>query len=397
MGLAFDGELRMPILSALLMTAGGPNFKTDLAFLENNHVKIVVLHDASGAKVAVAPDWQNRVVTSSWDSSGLSMGFINYPLVSSGKVTPHIYPVGGEDRIWLGPEGGQFSLFFKGGDPFDLEHWQTPAFVDTEPFKVDSQSATSITCSRDAEVTNYSGFTLKVGINRTIDLVNKREIAKDLGVAVPKGIDAVAFKSVNRLTNRGDQAWTEQTGEPSIWILGMLKHSKSTVAIIPFKPGPVATMGPIVNDTYFGKVPANRLHVGKNALFFKCDGLMRTKIGVNGFRARNFVASFDAKRQLLTIMKFDRPNTTKYVNSMWEIQDHPFAGDLANSYNDGPPAPGKPPLGPFYEIEDSSPALGLDPGQTATHVSETFHFHGSLKVLRALAHKVLGVDISPAG
>ena len=41
----------------------------------------------------------------------------------------------GEDRFWLGPEGGQFALFFKKGDPFDLDHWQTPAMMDTEPFE----------------------------------------------------------------------------------------------------------------------------------------------------------------------------------------------------------------------------------------------------------------------
>jgi hypothetical protein len=43
-------------------------------------------------------------------------------------------------------------------------------------------------------------------------------------------------------------------------------------------------------------------------------------------------------------------------------------------YNDRPPAPGKPPLGPFYEIETSSPALDLAPGQRYTHVHRTFHF-----------------------
>ena len=46
---------------------------------------------------------------------------------------------------------------------------------------------------------------------------------------------------------------------------------------------------------------------------------------------------------------------------MWEMQREPFKGDVINSYNDGPPAPGKPPLGPFYELETSSPALSLRP------------------------------------
>lgn len=389
----------MPFITALLATAavGGPTFASDLSFL-NKHVPTVVLRDGHGGAVVVIPKWQARVMTSSYDAkSGLSMGFINYPLVASGKVTPHIYPVGGEDRIWLGPEGGQFSLFFKGGDPFDLDHWQTPAFVDTEPFKVTGQTSDSITCTKTAEVTNYSGYTFKLGINRMVKALSPGEIKSALGVSIPSNVKSVAFETRNQVTNLGDQAWNEQTGEVSIWILGMLKHSATTTAIVPFKPGPVATMGPIVNDTYFGKVPASRLHIHGNAVFFTCDGKYRSKIGVNGHRALNVVGSFDPKRNLLTIMKFTRPNTTHYVNSMWEIQAHPFSGDVANSYNDGAPAPGKKPLGPFYEIEDSSPALALDSGQTATHVSMTFHLHGPLPELRRIARKVLGVDISPAG
>ena len=30
-------------------------------------------------------------------------------------VNPHMNAYGGEDRIWLGPEGGMFSLFFCAG------------------------------------------------------------------------------------------------------------------------------------------------------------------------------------------------------------------------------------------------------------------------------------------
>jgi hypothetical protein len=305
--------------------------------------------------------------------------------------------VGGEDRIWFGPEGGQFSLFFKNGDPFDLAHWQTPAPVDTEPFKVDSQTQDSITCSKSTVLTNYSGTPISLHVSREIKMLSPSEIESTLGVSVPKSVQSVGFESINKVTNTGDQQWNTQTGEISIWILGMLKHSKTTTAIVPFKPGPVATMGPLVNDTYFGKVPADRLKIHGNAAFFKCDGLMRTKIGVNAFRARDVVGSFDPKRNLLTIMKFTRPDTTAYVNSMWEIQTNPFSGDVVNSYNDGIPKGGTKPLGPFYEIEDSSPALGLEPGASATHISHTFHFHGPLPILRKIAKQVLGVDISPAG
>lgn len=74
---------------------------------------------------------------------------------------------------------------------------------------------------------------------------------------------------------------------------------------------------------------------------------------------------------------FYRPEgVTGYVNSMWEIQKEPFAGDTVNSYNDGPPSPGAKPLGPFYEIETSSAAAALQPGKSIEHIHRTFHFQG---------------------
>jgi len=78
---------------------------------------------------------------------------------------------------------------------------------------------------------------------------------------------------------------------------------------------------------------------------------------------------------------------------MWEIQEKPFAGDVVNSYNDGPASPGAKPLGPFYELETSSPAAALSPGGTLTHVHTTMHFQGPEKALDEIARKALGVGI----
>ena len=79
---------------------------------------------------------------------------------------------------------------------------------------------------------------------------------------------------------------------------------------------------------------------------------------------------------------------------MWEIQREPYSGDVVNSYNDGPPAPGKPPLGPFYELETSSPALSLGPGEHYTHVHRTFHFVGPDADLDRLTQATLKVRIA---
>jgi hypothetical protein len=82
---------------------------------------------------------------------------------------------------------------------------------------------------------------------------------------------------------------------------------------------------------------------------------------------------------------------------MWEIQKRPFGGDMVNSYNDGPPAPGKKPLGPFYEIESSSPAAHLAPGQTIVHVHRTIHVQGPKAELEKIAQKQFGVGLDEIG
>ena len=56
------------------------------------------------------------------------------------------------------------------------------------------------------------------------------------------------------------------------------------------------------------------------------------------------------------MVQYTRPaGATRYVNSMWEVQRDPYAGDVINSCNGGPRS-GAPALGPFYELETSSPA-----------------------------------------
>lgn len=370
-------------------------FGSDVAFL-SSRLEVLVLRDAdSGAGVAVVPAYQGRVMTSSpRGDSGPSTGWINYDLIASGDTLAHINPYGGEDRFWLGPEGGQFSLYFSPGDPFDLEHWQVPAEIDTEPFEVLSRSDRAATFGRSMELTNYSGTVYRIGVRREVSLYSRQEATSVLGVEIPAGVDMAAYGTDNRITNEGEQAWDAETGMPSMWILGMYNPSAATTVVVPFVEGPESELGPIVNDAYFGKVPEDRLVTGDGVLFFKGDGQARGKIGLSPHRATSVLGSFDAVNGILTVVQYSKPEaTTTYVNSMWELQDAPFSGDVVNSYNDGPPEPGASPMGPFYELETSSPAAGLAPGETLTHTHRTFHFMGPEADLDAIARAVLGVGL----
>lgn len=383
---------------ALLLPVGSraATFGDDVAFLRQ-HQQVIELADATGqARVAIVPAWQGRIMTSTaGGSGGDSYGWVNRELIASGQTVPHINVFGGEDRFWLGPEGGQFSIFFAKGATFDLAHWFTPASIDTEPFEVVSQGTDRVLCRRDIRLNNYSGTPFELEVSRELRLLHAGETMATLGLKLPKGVAAVAFESANTIRNTGRQAWQKDSGLLSIWILGMFNASPAATVVVPYEAGPESARGPVVNDTYFGKVPAERLVVKDGRVFFRADANYRSKIGFPPRRAKSLLGSYDAVSHTLTLVHFTLPDgATDYVNSMWQLQEHPFAGDVVNSYNDGPPQPGTKQLGRFFELETSSPALALAPGAAATHVHQTIHLQGAEAELDVIARAALGVGLA---
>jgi hypothetical protein len=369
-------------------------FAADLDFLKA-HVEIVLLTDPSGAQVAVAPAYQGRVMTSTTGGvDAPSFGWLGRSAIMSRTRAPHMNVFGGEDRFWLGPEGGQYALYFKPGDPFDFEHWQVPEPLDWGEWAVDSRSTTSVRVRRRMELENHSRARFDLEVDRTVRLLTKEEVATVAGEAQGSDVRVVAFESSNTVTNIGSSKWQPESGLVSVWILGMFNPSSDTAIAIPFAPGPESALGPIVNDTYFGKVPADRLIVKGSVILFRGDGQYRSKIGLSRTRALSMAGSYNASERVLTLVQYtSAPGADRYVNSMWEVQREPYSGDVINSYNDGSPAPGQPPLGPFYELETSSPALDLAPGQRYTHTHRTFHFVGSPAPLDRIARATLGVGV----
>jgi hypothetical protein len=374
-------------------TEGTISFNSDIDFLRQ-HTEVIVLASEDGqAQVAVAPGYQGRVMTSTaGGAEGASYGFLHRPVIAAGERQPHMTVVGGEDRFWLGPEGGQYALYFAPGTEFVPEDWQVPALIDWDTWPVTSQGPREVAFQRDMTLTNYSGATFSLRVDRVVRLLDPSVVAREFGQTA--GTRVVAYETDNRITNTGSAAWTKETGLLSIWILGMYRPGPRTTVVVPFVPGSESERGPIVNDRYFGAIGDDRLRVGEQALFFRADGQKRGKIGVPRARARDVAGSYDPDAGVLTLVKFTLPaDATEYVNSMWERQQDPYTGDVVNSYNDGPMTPGAAPMGPFYEIESSSPAAALAPNGSLQHVHRTFHLEGPAEELDAVARAALGVSL----
>lgn len=372
-------------------------FGEDVSFLKQ-HTDVIVLSSADGrAQIAIAPGYQGRVMTStSSGADGMSYGYLHRPVITQGTRQPHMTVLGGEDRFWLGPEGGQFALYFPKGAAFDTEHWQVPEPIDWGTWPVTAQTATTVTFAQPMSVTNYAGTTFTLVVDRTIRLLDRAAVGAALGVTPGDGVSVVAYESDNQITNTGTNTWRKETGLVSIWILGMMRPAPRTTIVVPYISGPVSTLGPVVNDAYFGAPPPDRLRITDQAILFRGDGRQRGKIGVPQARARNVAGSYDPDSHVLTLKQFTVPATAPagYVNSMWALQANPYGGDVVNSYNDGPLGEGQPPLGPFYEIESSSPAAALAPKQSMQHVHRTMHLQGSEAELEAVTKAVLGVSLA---
>lgn len=204
------------------------------------------------------------------------------------------------------------------------------------------------------------------------------------------GVSFVAYTSDNAITNNDDFPWDEKSGMPSVWMLGMFSPSETTTVFIPYNQ---EGDGPVVKDDYFGPMPQGRLRTEKGFVLFTIDGKHRSKIGLSASRSLGLIGAFDPVKGLLTILKTGVPSPgDRYVNSQWGQQEDAFGGDALNAYNDGPTEDGTV-MGPFFEMESSSPAAALSPGETLVHTQTTIHLAGPADVLERIIVQVFGCSL----
>lgn len=373
----------------------GQSFKDDIEFLQKYSDAFVLKEPSGMGQIIVVPQYQGRIMTSTLSGElGKGYGWVNYDLISSGKIDERFNAFGGEDRFWLGPEGGQYSLYHKAGGPFSLDNWYVPPQVDTQPFRIESKSDMQVDLSAEFSISNYSNTMFKVRVDRRIRIFDQSEILGNLGLETLENCSVVGFASENRLKNIDTVAWDKEKGLMSIWILGMYNPGDHVVIVLPYYQGGVGSLGEVVNDQYFGEVPGNRLRSSNGVVYFKGDGKYRSKIGLNWMRAKDLLGSYDPDQQVLTLVRYNKPvEEADYLKAMWEIMEDPYNGDVINSYNDGKPDPDREPLGPFYELETSSPVRELQPGEEMMHMHQTYHIYGPENQLSHITEKLFSVKI----
>jgi hypothetical protein len=368
-------------------------FGYDLHFLSKKDSALIVLSSpGEQAQVIVSPRYQAKVFTASAEGlNGKSLGFVNYKALDSEVIDEHMNGYGGENRFWLGPEGGKYSVYFQPGAEQVYDNWHTPSPIDTEAWEVVEAGRQSVSLKKEMEVTNYVGTRLKLLVNRTVSLIETAGIQSGLGIAIKPEVKAVAYTTENVITNRNNFEWTEKTGTICIWMLDMFIPAPRAVTIIPFNEGEEKELGKIVTSDYFGEIPSDRLKIKDRVIYLKTDGKYRSKLGLNGKRTHAIAGNYDPDARRLTVVTFDVDKDAVYLNQEWNPGKDPLTGDAMNAYNDGPLEDGSI-MGPFLELESVSPAAFLQPAQSLSHKHSVYHFIGEAEALNPVAEKLLGVS-----
>src|SRR5262249_34368745 len=139
--------------------------------------------------------------------------------------------------------------------------------------------------SRQMQLQNAARTQFTLEVSREIHLQKAHHFGELFGKEAQSALESaklkmVGFQTINTITNRGP-AMTRERGLISIGSRGHFPATPRTYIIAPFKTGLESDVGPVVNSDYFGDVPADRLRLSSQAIFFTGDGRFRSKIGVS--------------------------------------------------------------------------------------------------------------------
>ncbi len=356
-------------------------FSRDVQFLKE-FADAVVLEAPGGGKVVVSPKLTGRVMTSAFSDNEPGFGLVNREAITRPPVARGFNNYGGEDRLWLAPEGGPYGLFFDPGAKQELANWYVPPAMDGGVRTPTGQDAASVSFHERIALQNVEGVKFDLSIDRKVEALAKDELEKLLGAALPEGARFVAFRTTNKVTNEAKAALPADA-LVAPWILGQFRPSPKTTVLLPYKGAE-----DVIKKDYFGVVPPDRLALlpeGDGGVArFKGDAQLRSKIGVSAAGALGWLGAWDAQRQVLTLVNHSLPPAGAVVPDCNWTDPNPRAksGDVATSYNHG-----EEPR--FFELESIGPALGAAPKSSVTQVQTTIHLAAEPAALAEIAKKLL--------
>ena len=115
--------------------------------------------------------------------------------IEAGKPDPRFNNYGAEERMWLCPEGGPFSLWFKPGAKQVMKNWYTPPALNEGAWKVVSrQDAAEVRMTAHMKFQNASGTDFNIDVIREVRLLGAEDFRQLFGATAATTVAQAAPK-----------------------------------------------------------------------------------------------------------------------------------------------------------------------------------------------------------
>lgn len=354
--------------------------------------------------VLVAPGLVGRVFCTGFDGvNGATASWIDEAQLRKGATPPvpgaQWANFGGEERLWFGPEGGKFGLFFPPGVKQEHANYLVPEAMNSLAFRADraARQEGAVTFAAPVRLVNYQNQPIDLHVTRQVEVLDACPLMLGFGSEV----EFVGFQSRTSVRNTGAEPLTRQTGTVCVWTIGIHPSQERSVTVVPFQPGPDAELGEPLLKEYFktGTVDFTRIPAGHSpddywavkdrCALIKASGVVQTKLEMSPRRTLGRMAAVDVATGQLTVVEWRTYPELDYCCPFWIPHDgDPFDGSALSIFVLGRWHG----VAPFYELECFSPALFLHAGEEYCHTSRTWHLRGNKAALAAVCERSFFAD-----
>jgi hypothetical protein len=310
---------------------------------------VVELYNLWGGRVAVCPQWNGRVMTSTCDGlDGTSFGFINVRKINANiEDSPFSY-YGGEDQFTFSPTTGGYA--------------------------VTSTNNSEVSLRRTFQTADAAGKLGQFELQRTVSLLDRDGIALVFGEAVDTALNRTDVSAVGFYTANVVQSETKAL--VSGRLRGMFNATPHTVAVIPYLPNDPYDEESSLATNFFGGAPNGRIRHLLQTLLIRADGAGRCQIST----LRSWTAS------VWGMIEFQTGSLTLWSYELPMFSDE----DSVRFYNHGATHPGEQSFPRFYEADILASPQELYPDESLKYSQYTLHLSADNTTLAHLVKNLFG-------
>lgn len=311
---------------------------------------VIELYDQLGGRVAVCPEWNGRVMTSTCGGlEGDSFGFLNVRAIDADSYDDF----GGEDQWTLSP------LVYS--------------------YCVENIKANQVILQRTLQMADANGVSTEFNLTRQIVLLSRFQSGDMFDDAVAETLEqsdvsAVGFYTENkvRIQERGYIASRNR---------GMFNANPHTAVIVPAPPVNFTPEPFSVDVDYLGGAPHGRIRYLSKTLLFRADGQRRCQVTMPFVSAPPIFGAIECRSGTLTLWTFDLPDHCSDENDVIRISNSShFQGSELD-------------WATYFEMNCFSAARELESEHSLTSSQCTLHINADNTVLDNLLRQIFGVSL----